>query len=167
MFKKVIFLITGSILLLSSQLQAEKRLWADSFLGKKAPELSVEGWISEKPEIKEDQFVLIDFWGTYCPPCLKAIPELNEYQKEFGEKLVVIGISHEPKEKIEALKDPKIEYFSAFDTEKKMKNTLGVRGIPHVILINPAGIVVWEGFPFLPDHELTADVIRKLLVENN
>ena len=65
-----------------------KRLWADSFLGKKAPELVVESWIGTKPETK-GKFVLVDFWATWCGPCRKAIPELNTLHKEFGDRLVL------------------------------------------------------------------------------
>ncbi len=146
---------------------AEKRLWAKSFLGKKAPELQVEGWISKKPDIREDQFVLIDFWATWCPPCRKAIPELNAFHKEFQDKLVVIGISDEKKSKIEGLKDPQIEYYSAYDTKATLKKIFEVRGIPHVVIINPQGIVVWEGFPMLKGHELTKEVMESVLEGNS
>ena len=56
-----------------------------------------------------------------------------------------------------------VEYSSAIDTRATMKNALQVKGIPHVILIDPQGIVRWEGFPLLEGHELTAEVIRGLM----
>src|SRR5690606_15334260 len=37
--------------------------------------------------------VLLDFWYRGCLPCIKAIPELNELQKEFEDDLVVIGVN--------------------------------------------------------------------------
>ena len=77
-----------------------KKLWAESFLNKKAPEFTVEEWISQQPKMK-GKFVLIDFWATWCTPCLKAIPELNEFAKKFKKKLVVIGISNEPADREE------------------------------------------------------------------
>jgi hypothetical protein len=38
-----------------------------------------------------------------------------------------------------------------------------VKGIPHVMIIDPQGIVRWEGFPFLSGHELTEEVVKNLL----
>ena len=115
----------------------EKKIWANSFLGKTPPKIQVEGWISDKPSIKKDQYTLIDFWATWCAPCRKAIPDLNKWHKEFNERLVVIGISSETKDKVTKMKSPQIKYYSGFDTKQIMKNKLGIKGIPHIIIINP------------------------------
>ena len=40
---------------------------------------------------------------------------------------------------------------------------LGVFGIPHVVLLEPDGYVVWEGFPLLKDYELTDEIIERVL----
>lgn len=139
-----------------------KKLWADSFLNKKAPEFVVEEWISQQPKLK-GKFILIDFWATWCTPCLKAIPELNEFAKKFKKKLVVIGISNETADKVKKMKKPNIEYYSAVDTKGVMMKALGVNAVPHVILIDPKGIVRWEGYPLLEGHELTAEIIGKIM----
>ncbi len=139
----------------------EKKLYAtNSLLGQVAPDLVVAEWIGSEPNC-DGKFVLIDFWATWCPPCRKAIPELNEYAAHFAEDLVVIGISDEPVDKINAMTEPKIEYFSGTDPEGSTKKVVGVEGIPHVLLVDPAGKVCWQGFPGLEGHELTADVIQQ------
>lgn len=139
-----------------------KQLWAKSFLNEKAPELTVETWISKKPNTK-GKFIIIDFWATWCGPCRKAIPELNKIAKEFAKDVVVIGISDEPVEKVKAMKEPVIEYYQGVDPKKTMYKTLEIQGIPHVIIIDPKGIVRWEGFPLLGNHELTPEVVKKLI----
>jgi thiol-disulfide isomerase/thioredoxin len=139
-----------------------KKLWAKSYLGQKAPEFVVEKWLTPEPDTK-GKFVLIDFWATWCPPCRKAITELNGYQAKFADKLVVIGVSDEPEATVRKLAEPKISYASAIDTQARMKKDLAVTGIPHCILVDPNGIVRWEGFPFLGGYELTEKVIADIL----
>ena len=104
MIKKTIFLL---VFLTSSIIYGqEKKLWAKSFINKKAPELIVEKWLTEKPNT-EGKFILIDFWATWCGPCIKAIPDLNNYHSEFKDDLVVIGISDEPKKTVKKFKKTK------------------------------------------------------------
>lgn len=139
-----------------------KKLWAKSILNQKAPQLQVEEWLSKAPDTK-GKFVLIDFWATWCGPCRRLIPELNAWQKKYSDKLVVIGISDENAEKVRNAKDINIDYYNGIDTQAKLKKELEVKGIPHCILLDPEGIVRWEGFPTLTDHELTARVLEDIM----
>ncbi len=160
---KTIHFLTACALFAGAAVHAEeKKLWAKSFLNQKAPELIVEKWLTPEPK-REGKFVLIDFWATWCGPCRKAIPELNALQKKFGDRLVVIGISDETAEKVQQLQEPKMEYHVAIDTQARTKNALAVTGIPHLILMDPKGVVKWEGFPFLKGYELTQAVVAKIL----
>lgn len=157
-----ILLLFVSAVVAAQESNNGKKLWAKSILNEKAPELVVEKWISKQPDTK-GKFVLIDFWATWCGPCRAYIPSLNDIQKKYADKLVIIGVSDESAEKVEAFNNPKINYFEAIDTQGAVKNQLEVKGIPHAILIDPKGIVRWEGFPLLKDNELTEEVLKGLL----
>src|SRR5271156_2535229 len=148
--------------IVNSAVAEEKKLRAKSVLGQKAPEFVVEKWLTVEPD-RKGKFVLIDFWATWCPPCRKAVPELNWFHQKFGDKLVVIGISDEKEDVVRKFTAENIKYFSALDTSAALKNQYEVTGIPHCVIINPAGTVVWEGFPFLEGYELTDDVVASLL----
>jgi thiol-disulfide isomerase/thioredoxin len=141
-----------------------KQLWAKSILGQQAPALVVERWLTPKPDTT-GKFVIIDFWATWCGPCREAIADLNKFHDEFGDKLVIIGISDEPESAVRAMKDPKINYSVAIDTRARMKNDLKVTGIPHVIVIDPQGVVRWEGFPLLDGYELTDKVMQDIFAK--
>ena len=142
--------------------KAGKRIWARNFLWEKAPDLVVETWLSPKPDLK-GKYVLYEFWATWCPPCRRSIPVLNGFHARFGKELVVVGISHETEAAVRKLKDPAIQCYSAIDTQARMKKRLGVVGIPHVIVVEPGGHVVWQGFPLLKNYELTDTILDRIL----
>jgi cytochrome c biogenesis protein CcmG/thiol:disulfide interchange protein DsbE len=136
------------------------KLYAKSFLNLPAPEISVEKWLSEPPDM-QGKFVLVDFWATWCGPCRESIPHLNQLSAMFKDKLVVIGLSKEPEQKIRAMTSPKIEYTIASDTQGRTSQAVEVRGIPHTILIDPTGIVRFEGMPHYLDEKGLETLIAK------
>ena len=150
----------GSVLAGGKDLHARNDL-----VGESAPPLSVEQWLTPEPD-PAGRMVLVDFWATWCPPCRAAIPKLNEWSRQFHDRLLVVGLSDESPQQVQQMPGPRIEYASAIDTQGRMKSAVGVEGIPHVLLVDPQGVVRWQGFPFEPGHELTTEVIQALLDEH-
>lgn len=151
-------------------LKKERMLWADSWLWAKAPEFEVEKWLTDQPDMK-GKYVLIEFWATWCRPCRQSLSLLNEFHEKFGDELVVMGVCEENEENTRKLNEKypnaaKIEFYSAIDTQKRMKDKLRVWGIPHVIIVEPyMGGVIWEGFPLQKDYELTDEIIEGILAK--
>ncbi len=140
-----------------------------SSLNQRAPEFVVETWLSEKPALA-GKFLLLDFWATWCGPCVAAIPEANQLQQRFKDKLVVIGVSNEPEDVVRQHTKPAIEYYSAIDTQERMKKELAIFAIPYLIIVDPQGIVRFEGDPFLhhnvlKNHELWEKTLEELVAK--
>lgn len=163
-FLTVLIMICFPFFSFSQESNQGKKLWAKSVLNETAPELVIEKWNSEIPETK-GKFILVDFWATWCGPCRAGIPGLNEMQKKFEDKLVIIGISDEPLAKVKSFNNPRITYPNGIDTKKTVSGFLGIRGIPHMILIDPSGVVRWEGYPALKGYEFTEEILEGLLAK--
>lgn len=59
------------------------------------------------------KIVLVNFWATWCPPCIKEIPMFNEMYEKYGDRLEIVGILYE--------RDKDINEINAFIKEHKMK----------------------------------------------
>jgi cytochrome c biogenesis protein CcmG, thiol:disulfide interchange protein DsbE len=131
---------------------------ARRFLGSQPPPLTVEKWLTATPATP-GKFVLIDFWATWCGPCRAVIPKLNAMQEKFNEQLVIIGLSDESESAVKLMTSPAIKYSVAIDTKARTKREVQVTAIPHAMLMDPQGIVRFEGNP----HELSEQELGQLL----
>lgn len=117
-----------------------------SLLDKPAPPLEVEKWVGEKQPALEGKFVLVDFWATWSAPCRKIIPQFNSWQEQYT-NLVVVGLSQQSEDEVAGFNDPKIEFPRAIDTKGRMAKAAGATSVPFVLLIDPKGIVRYQGHP--------------------
>jgi thiol-disulfide isomerase/thioredoxin len=70
----------------------KNRTALDAMHGQPAPELAVKDWINSKPVKLADlkgKIVVVDFWATWCGPCLASVPHMNELQKKYADQGVV------------------------------------------------------------------------------
>ena len=122
--------------------------------------MELDKWLSDKPSF-EGKFVLLDFWATWSVPCRQYIPELNALQKKYAEKLAVIGVSAESESDVSDMSEPRIEYPSGLDSKAKLTAAAGVTSIPCVLLMDPKGVVLYQGHPAaLTDKKLQAILAR-------
>lgn len=136
------------------------KISAASFIGQKPPKFVVEKWLTPAPGT-QGKFVLIDFWATWCGPCRQSIPDLNNLHAKFKDQIVFIGLSDESEDAVRKMKSPKIEYSIAIDTSAQMKSAMEVRGIPHAIILDPNGIVRYEGHPGYLTEKNVAGLLAK------
>lgn len=134
-----------------------EQLRAKSVRGQRPPQIVVDQWFTPAPDVN-GKFVLVDFWATWCGPCRESIPHLNSLQAKFRDRLVVIGLTDEAPDQMRKVSTP-IEYWVGTDTQARTKSALEVTAIPHAILIDPSGIVRFEGHP----GYLNETVVEKLI----
>jgi thiol-disulfide isomerase/thioredoxin len=106
--------------------------------------------------------VLIDFWATWCGPCVAAIPHVKELYQKFQDKgLVVIGHTDGSSTNLEQfIKDKQIPYVISLGSD--LGKAYGVTGIPHVFLIDVDGKIAWQGHPMRLDEGTIAEQLKRV-----
>lgn len=104
-------------------------------------------------QVFRGKYVLVNFWATWCPPCVLELPSLNKLKDKFEDKgLEVIAISfdnnRDHNDIKEFLKNRSIGEFAAyFDDVGEVQQMAQVRGLPTTYLLGPAGeiLYIFEG----------------------
>lgn len=153
-------------------------------LNQPAPAWAAHEWIGTTPLTLEGlagKVVLVDFFATWCKPCIMAFPHLRDWTERYaGQGLVVVGLTNSQgrydgkqlgaDEEFAKLKDdfiPKHKINWAVGVEKSGRKTFteyGVNGIPHVVLIDRKGVLRYFKVG-AADYDKTEKMIKKLLAE--
>ena len=104
--------------------------------------------------------LILNFWATWCPPCVEEMPVLDQIQKEFGQqKLLIVGIGIDSPSNIgQFLEKTPISYPVALgglegsQIAKSLGNAQG--GLPFTVVISPSGKIQGRKLGKISEDEL-------------
>jgi thiol-disulfide isomerase/thioredoxin len=156
-------------------------------IGSDAPALDVEHWVQngegkfgKVTKFEKDKVYVVEFWATWCGPCVASMPHIVETQKKYAEKGVqIVSISNEPKETVEEFLDRKVprsekemtfrdltkSYCLTTDPDGSVNESYmeaaGQNGIPCAFIVGKDGKIEWIGHPMQMDDPLKSVVEGK------
>lgn len=129
----------------------EMRKQLDAMLtGKQAPGFTLKDAEGKEYSLNQllegNQYLLVDFWASWCGPCRKGIPEVKEFAKKYaGKGLAVLSISIDTDRNawLKALEEEQMPWINLLD-DAGVSKQYGVKGIPSVFLLKADGTVLFE-----------------------
>lgn len=114
-----------------------------------APDFTFEDMEGKRVSLKDfrGKWVIIDFWGSWCPWCIKGFPKLKEAYARYSPKLEIVGIAcNDPKDKWEAaVKKYELPWVNVYNPQQgggKLLEDYAVEGFPTKAIINPEGKII-------------------------
>lgn len=120
--------------------------------------------------LREHEVVILDFWATWCPPCRRGLPLLDELAKEQAERGVVvyaINLREDDQTAADYMEREGLSLPIAFDRDGAVAGEYGVTGIPQTVVIDGDGRVraVHVGFNPNMKEELEREIEASLAGE--
>jgi thiol-disulfide isomerase/thioredoxin len=172
--RAVIALFAVLALSMSTSLRAAE---ATLKVGDPAPKLSISKWVKGEPvkEFEKGKVYVVEFWATWCGPCIVAMPHVSELQAKYKDKgVVVIGVNIWERdlklvEPFVEKQGDKMAYNVAMEepiattpSRGRMATdwmaAAGRNGIPSSFIVDQKGTVAWMGHPMKMDKPLAAIV---------
>jgi thiol-disulfide isomerase/thioredoxin len=119
------------------------------------------------------QYILVNFWATWCSPCVSEMPALDRLASKLQKKgVIVVGLSQDEGGKtqvqpfLEKLNLTKMQIL--YDPDKKAFRDYGLRGLPTTILVSPEGKIIarLEGAAAWDKGSLAEQVIKLTKLRN-
>lgn len=136
-------------------------------VGDPAPPIELEsllqapGGSQASLESLKGKVIVLDFWATWCAPCLRSMPHLNQLVTELKDDPVVfIAVTNEREAMIKSfLKQRQLSAWVGIDANRSMFRDYRISGIPRTYIIDPAGKIAGTMHPM----NLNAQMLRDLV----
>ncbi len=114
------------------------------------------------------KWVVLDFWATWCGPCIASMPHLKEYYQKYAGKFEVVGIVSQSEEEawVKMVKEMELPWINVINPqnsakEKDLTNVYGIKGFPTYIILDKEGKIHKEYLGAQPDFYKELDTILK------
>ena len=144
------------------------------WVGDDAPEMTATHWIKgqQVPSFETGRAYVVEFWATWCGPCIRGFPHLSELQEHHADDVTIIGVNiwdagRNGSEalparvtRVKGFVDGRSDmgYTVAIDgnmtMEKDWMEAAGRTGIPSAFIVNGEGRIAWIGHPMQMDEAL-------------
>ena len=134
------------------------------------PPTTLEGF-ADGPAVDLADFrgepLIVNFWATWCAPCVKEMPEFSKASAEFGDRVAFLGVDVEdaPPNAEPFVERLEIDYPLAIDPRREFYRSIGNVGMPTTLLVDPDGIVRYRHTGPLDLAQLKALVREHLELE--
>jgi thiol-disulfide isomerase/thioredoxin len=131
---------------------------ANDLIGEKAPEIKIREWVTDNPpdlQSLDGRVRVLDFWATWCSPCVSNIPHLiklcSKY-KPMGVEFIALSQDKSPDKVRKLTREKGVIYDVAIDNGTV--DWFKVKCYPTVVVISHTDKVIWRGFPWESGFEL-------------
>ena len=128
------------------RIESDRRIAAMSDGTKDAPDFTFNDKDGKAVSLRDfrGKWVVIDFWGTWCPWCIKGFPALKEAYSKYSGKMEVIGVAcNDTKEKwlagLEKYQLPWVNVFNPETENSKVLTDYAIEGFPTKVVVSPEG----------------------------
>ncbi len=141
-----------------------------ALIGKPAPPLALKDRSGETVQIDKtttDHVVVLDFWATWCPPCVEALPKVAEVAGKFadrGVRFYAVNVGEDTETVEEFLKEHSLDIPVLFDEDGEISQAYSASAIPQTVIIGKSGIVevVYVGASGQLEKQLSEEIDQLL-----
>jgi peroxiredoxin len=115
-----------------------------AFIGEAAPDFTLnDGTTAVSLSAYRGKVVVLNFWATWCPPCVDEMPSLAAMQRRLKDRVVVVAVSVDVDEDVykKFLRDYNIDFLTVRDPEQSSARLYRPTGFPETFIIDERGVV--------------------------
>ena len=108
----------------------------------------------------QGKVIVLDFWASWCGPCIQQVPHMLDLHKKHGDKAVFLGVNIDQSKPAmdRAVRQHGLPWTQVFDGDSRISHAWGVDSIPRIFILGRVGTVAWTGHPAEMDAALAKAV---------